>query len=126
MSAILLSAIGNFDDPILVGSSDWYHFFFCLVWWWVLEKKKKKKKRGLNETTLKHESPTIVSAKIVKGRQFCCNSIQKMSPDSISYLDCIFMTDQFVIEKGPANETFQDQFSIDINITISSKAQDDN
>ena len=38
------------------------------------------------------QNPTIVSAKIVKGRQFCCNIMQKMSPDSISYLGCISLT----------------------------------
>ena len=124
--AFSISAIGNFDDPNWSGLQIGTIFFSAWYGGGCLKKKRKKRRKALNETTLKHESPTIVSAKIVKGRQFCCNSIQKMSPDSISYLDCIFMTDQFVIEKGPANETFQDQFSIGINITISSKAQDDN
>ena len=27
-SAILPSAISNFDDPVPIGSSDWHHFFF--------------------------------------------------------------------------------------------------
>ena len=44
-TAILPSAIGNFENPLPIRSADWHLYFFLLYGSCVLEKTKKQKKK---------------------------------------------------------------------------------